>query len=403
MSRVVEVIAERFRAGVAGRTNTAKRDLLLPFNDLLKAADCLHGPARHDAVQTLEELESRGLLVLERHRRDPSAILKVRLPLGSAAALFSDLGLPTPETEREQLAEIFRRARHCSVPHRFESGWETFCSTYAEAAACGSSVQPFDRTNPAQTDRIMEALPAILSWEGESLLRFASTLLFRDSKYLEKVRPRIESCLARITGGIANRLTDFGISDNEKSFLLHGPLSLRFPSGELAVGHLERPVRIASTDMRRAEIHTAANRCLTVENVAMLHELAKSKSGTVLASSGSEGGFANSAVIAFLQALPANVELWHFGDSDPKGFDILRDLRERTGRQIQSLHMAFRTGKEARSPLDTDDLKTINRLLASDLLTALEKTDLENIRIAADKGAFEQENLGHPAQSWPFY
>jgi hypothetical protein len=40
-----------------------------------------------------------------------------------------------------------------------------------------------------------------------------------------------------------------------------------------------------------------------------------------------KGGYANSATVEFLRNLPENIELWHFGDSDPKGFDILRDLR----------------------------------------------------------------------------
>lgn len=126
-------------------------------------------------------------------------------------------------------------------------------------------------------------------------------------------------------------------------------------------------------------------------------------SDTILTSSGSEGGFANSAVVTFLLTLPANVELWHFGDSDPKGFDILRDLRERSGREIRSLHMRFRPSGKPRSPLDGEDLKTIHRLLASEFITAGERAELEKIREADDKGDFEQESLGRPAVDWPFY
>lgn len=134
----------------------------------------------------------------------------------------------------------------------------------------------------------------------------------------------------------------------------------------------------------------------------MLAELAKLKSGMLMSSSGSEGGYANSAVIEFLKKLPLNMELWHFGDSDPKGFDILRDLRERTGREIQSLHMRFYPIENA-APLSEGDHSTISRLLSSEHLTDTEKLELQKIKTSDTKGAFEQEHLGRPGAIWPFY
>jgi hypothetical protein len=264
-------------------------------------------------------------------------------------------------------------------------------------------MHPFDRSKPDQTERMIKALPGILAWEGESLLRFASALLFKDSKFLEGVRLRVQGALARITAGSATTLADFGIIENERGFLLHGPVRLVFESGVLQIGLLENPARIGATDIRRAKLESSAIQCLTVENAGMLHELAKLGSGTLLASSGSEGGFANSAVITFLRSLPLSLPLWHFGDSDPKGFDILRDLRERSGREIRSLHMRFRPSGGPSSPLDAEDHRTINRLLTAEFLTAEEKAEVEKIRDADSKGDFEQESLGRPAKTWPFY
>jgi hypothetical protein len=83
-------------------------------------------------------------------------------------------------------------------------------------------------------------------------------------------------------------------------------------------------------------------------------------------------GFAHTALIEFLRALPAGIELFHFGDSDPAGFDILRDLRERSGLKIASLHMLYRCAR-APSPLGDDDPKIIKRLLSSAFLTKEEK------------------------------
>lgn len=307
-----------------------------------------------------------------------------------------------PEVERRELAVLFLQAEASRVPAQFESGWMEFCRGMADAAESGASVKPFDRGRPEQTRLILDSLPRILAWPGESLVRFASAVLFGDSKRLETLRPRIESCLTRICRKTPATLADFGILENERSFLLHGPLRLTFPDGELNAGLLQKPVRLGVSDLRRARLDPGTRRCLTVENAAMLHELAKTPENLLLVSSGSEGGYANSAVIEFLEMLPADIELWHFGDSDPKGFDVLRDMRQRSGRKIVSLHMAYRPTSHS-PPLTIEDVKTIDRLITSDFLVESEKRELATMREEQTKGDFEQEHLGPPGSMWPFY
>lgn len=403
MTRIAHYLAERHRKSKAGRTGNAARALLVIFKDLLEATDCRHGPDRADAIRELEHLESLGIVELERHRRDPTAILKVRLRTDQAKALFARLGQTGPQGERESLARLFREAEASAVPAHHAGGWRAFCSHFAAAALAGGNIQPFDRANPEQTEEILAALPSILAWNGDSHLRFASSILFGDSKRLEALRSRIESCLRRITGSATCTLADLGIVEHDRSLLLHGPLELHFGADALDLKLLESPVRITASDIRRATLQTRAQRCLTVENSAMLHELAKHRSGILLASSGSEGGFANSAVIGFLQALPSTIELWHFGDSDPKGFEILADLRQRTGRCIHSLHMRFHPSPDPALALTAAEIKTINRLLGSEFLTSEEHRQLRQMRAIGTKGRFEQEALGRPCTAWPFY
>lgn len=399
---VLRHIVQRYRTSHAGKRSTATRDLIFIFHKLLEEADCRGGTARYEAVQELELLAQRGILILKRDRLDSSSILEVRLPVGLAPALFDYLGESAPHAERESLSITFRNAAEWLVGDAYQSNWKSFCLQTAEAAQVGNSIKPFDRTKPDQVAIILQALPKILTWEGDSLLRFASSVIYGNSKTLESYRSQIEVCLNRITDGKRATLSDFGIIENERSFLIHGPLSLLFGGEKLNLGILEQLSRIGSNDIRRAQIETQASRCLTVENNAMLAELAKLKSGMLLASSGSEGGYANSAVVEFLKKLPLDMELWHFGDSDPKGFDILRDLRERTRREIQSLHMRFYPIANA-APLSQGDHSTISRLLSSEYLTDAEKLEIRKIGTSGTKGAFEQEHLGRPGDLWPFY
>jgi hypothetical protein len=112
-------------------------------------------------------------------------------------------------------------------------------------------------------------------------------------------------------------------------------------------------------DIQRAdEVATIARRCLTVENETSFEELAKLRSGELLV----QTSYPGSGTLALVHRLPVTMEFWHFGDSDEAGFDILRVLRDKSGRDIESLHM-----ERGRIP-------------------------------------FEQESLGRPTKpTWPFY
>jgi hypothetical protein len=87
-----------------------------------------------------------------------------------------------------------------------------------------------------------------------------------------------------------------------------------------------------------------------VENETSFHELAKLESGELLVCTSYPG----SATLALLKKLPSALEFWHFGDSDPEGFDILRDLRERSYRPFRALHMKWRDAASC-EPLDAED------------------------------------------------
>ena len=106
MSPVCEVISRRYASSRAGRTGAGQRDLVFPFNELLREAGCLQGTVRHEAVLELENLENEAFLILERHARDRSAILRLRLPLGKAEALMERLGRVGPMSQRRAFAEM---------------------------------------------------------------------------------------------------------------------------------------------------------------------------------------------------------------------------------------------------------------------------------------------------------
>jgi hypothetical protein len=371
-SPVLKALAQLFARSHAGRKGRGQIDFQPELKAVLRAADSEDGEAREQALKDLSEAEAAGLLQLERHRRDPDIILKVRVPLANEAVLFARVSESSPTQRRQTLADQFRQAAAFDLQEEWRGGWKAFLERKALAALSGEDIAPFDRDDLLANAELLALLPKLFAWRGESLVRFTSCVLCGNSKRLEelagtekegelrgKLRGKLGRLLEDITGGKIKTLDDLGIMPNPRFVLLSGPLQLRLDGEWLDLGRLRGAFRLAQEDIERAEeIITTARRCLTVENETSFHELAKLRSGELLI----QTSYPGSGTLALLRHLPAAMEFWHFGDSDNAGFDILRDLRDKSGRNFQPLHM-----KRGRNP-------------------------------------FEQESLGCPMRKdWPFY
>lgn len=372
-SPVLETLALRYERSQAGRTGQAKRDVLVLLEELLAEAGCSEGEKRALAEQQLVEAEIAGILTREPlHKRDRHRIHQIRFSPVNEPALFARLGKSSPAQVRAALAEQFASAASANVPARWRENWQNWCERMRQAALSGGSVAPFGREPTKANTDLLVLLPKLLTWEGESLVRFASCVLCGQSKRLEELaalerdgefsgllRGKLGCLLEDITGGAISTLDDLGIVPNPRSVLIHGPLKLRLDGAWMDLSLLHGPFHLSQTDIERAEaVETASSRCLTIENETTFHELAKLQSGELLVCT----SFPGSATVALLRRLPPNIECWHFGDSDEAGFEILRVLKEKTGRNFRPLHMQPR-----RIP-------------------------------------FEQESFGRPTKpAWPFY
>ncbi len=370
---ILEALARRYERTQGGRTGVVARDLILDVEDLFTDARANEGERRAIAEHDLHEAVHQGILRIDPlHRRDPRSIGQIRFSVADESKLYSRLARPSPTQQRHALATLFETASTASVPALWRESWLDWCHRMQQAALAGGSIAPFERTDFEANRELLDLLPRLLAWEGESLVRFASCVLCGDSKRLEdlatferdsqnygRLRGKLGRILSEISSNRVNSLDDLGILPNPRSVLVHGPLQLRFGDEWLNLGLLQGPCRLSQVDVCRVnEWRTAAARCLTVENETTFHELAKLRSGELLV----QTSFPGSATIELLKRVPAGMEFWHFGDSDEAGFEILRNLTERTGRPFQPLHM-----ERGRVP-------------------------------------FEQEALGRPKKaSWPFY
>ena len=387
MSLVLLALAERYRSSRAGREGGAM-DFLDDFRDLLKSAGSHDGDERVRAGDDLRRAvhDSGGLVALDFHPKDPNIIHRVRLRPEGEGWLFQKLGQQPPSLARKELAGFLRTRAADTVPH---PGWRPWLETLSAMAMAGKSVLPFEREDPALNAELMSVTAAVLAWKEESLIRYASAVICRDSKRLEILQARLLQALRGITGDAKTTLERFQILQVPRSVLVHGPLALDLPGGTLDFGTLAGPVSISGTDLALAlEIHSTARACLTVENESVFRELAKRNSGILLVHT----SFPGAATRCLLARLPEEVVLYHFGDSDPARFGILLDLREKISRPIRPVGMEFRPCPQS-VPLTGAERKTAERLLHQPLLEDVCPV-LRTILDVGSKGDFEQECLG---------
>jgi hypothetical protein len=379
MNPLFQTLAELY-----GKSALRKRDFTIDYEKFLRLANARDGDERELAENALRlaEGESGGVFRIDRHRKS-GLPMTVRLAAeGGEEWLFSKIGRTNPTREREELALYFEQCAERSIPEKWRTAWKDWCASLASRAMSGASLQPFSKTG---NHELMDALTGVLNWQGESLIRYASARICGDSKRLQALESRLVMALGEITG--ERSLEAFGILHKPRSVNLHGPLVLEIGGSRIDFSALPGTYTLSETNIAEARhVATAARICLTVENEDVFMELAKRNPGALLI----QTSFPGSAVRRLIARLP-EMDFLHFGDSDPAGFDILRDLREKTGRNFRPILMEHRPAPQriALSPAETE---TLARLIANPAMEDV-REELQNSLHGGDKGIFEQETV----------
>lgn len=387
--KVLLALADLYRKSAAGSHGGA-RDFICDYEQLLRHAGCRDGDERETAEEDLRraEFESDRVFSMDRAPRS-HLFLRVRLLKGGGERwLFERIGERAPSERREDLEAFFSSMAEQPVPESWQRDWRRWCVTLVDAARSHGTVQPFKRDDPEGNRLFLGSLLGVIRWQGDSLIRFASSVICGNSKTLENLESRLIAALRSIGNDPAMTLEDLGILRKPRILAFHGPLVLKLDGGDMDFSRLPGPCGISELNLFAAgEVLTSAPLCLTIENEEVFLELAKQNPGWLLVHTSYPG----SAVRRLFARLRRDLACWHFGDSDPAGFDILRDLREKTGRHFRAVCMDFRPDSGA-PELTADERRMISRLLDISLIEDVHP-ELRKIVEAGSKGAFEQESV----------
>jgi Uncharacterized protein conserved in bacteria C-term(DUF2220) len=384
---MVRALSDAYRNSQHGRTGSSRREFNIRYDKLV-----------HELAHATVTEEKRGRVILERMRlsglirwnhtplqRDQ--IKTIYIAPASEKDLFIAIGETPPSVERTNAVGILAKHLNALNGHPDEGAWKAALQQAIDDTNSGRSAEGLPN-DAGLHDEILSATAAVLNNQQPILIRRLSAEKLRNSKLLQRRRETVERFMAQFLPPDIATLEAWKVADTPPVVLLRGPLGIELDNGTLID---ELPPDSAYTIKeeilaRVKRIFTSSKRCLSIENHTTFRETVAVNSKDLIVHT----SYPSSSVVKLLQLLPTTMHLQHWGDTDPWGYDILRVLREKTGRTIQPWRMSYRP--RAGLPLSKRESAILFRLIA-DPLVADVRSELTAMQTAGSKGNFEQESL----------
>lgn len=160
-------------------------------------------------------------------------------------------------------------------------------------------------------------------------------------------------------------LEEYQVFSNPSYIFFKGNVDIHYVDGNSISVTPDNPIAILSEAIARIEmIKVNSNRIVTVENLTSYNRINDNKSTFIYLS-----GYHSTAKQRFLKKIAENnsgVSWFHFGDIDPDGYYILKNLVEKTGIAFVPLYMDVQqliNCKQYCKPLEKNDMVKANSLL----------------------------------------
>lgn len=160
-------------------------------------------------------------------------------------------------------------------------------------------------------------------------------------------------------------LEEYQVFSNPSYIYFKGNVEIHYIDGGSVNVTPDNPIAILSEAIARIEmIKVNSNRIVTVENLTSYNRINDNKSTFIYLS-----GYHNTAKQRFLKKIAENnsgVSWFHFGDIDPDGYYILKNLIEKTGISFVPLYMDAEqliNYRQYCKPLKKNDMVKANSLL----------------------------------------
>ena len=312
------------------------------FNESSLAYDEIHA--------VIKELERRDFLsVVWKNGKEGHIIQKVILKEEYIDKVYSYLKR-TPKMDNENLHLQFLSAWEQEQKQKETLIASKFVAYLKERIEVGKTVKEFiDLSDLEKTKKILAMLSLVENNKESCYIREFSIWHFADSKIFESQFGVLGKIMRRFKTEFADMdiyqiLAEYNIYNTPDYVYLNGTGELSFHKESKSIVdlvYLEQGIGISGADVKNIRVSgkDRVKKVITIENQTTFFRWQEENSLIIYL-----GGYHNSVRRELLsrvyQELP-EAEYLHFGDIDVGGFEIYRDLCEKTGIPFQTYHMGI--------------------------------------------------------------
>lgn len=313
----------------------------------------------------IQTLKDAGYVILDYIKGIP-VISKIKLNINSVNEIYLVL-------KREDITE--KRKREIEMYSQYMN------IHYIMDAFCKKQMERLNNYKDAKYKfdvaiNILELLKYLLGNNSDIMERELSVAVLGDTKLFEKsYKSRICSIIEEYgeldLSSLDKKekekaiLEEYQVFSNPSYIFLKGNVEIHYIDGSSISITPDNPLAILSEAITRIEIiKVNSNRIVTVENLTSYNRINDNKSTFIYLS-----GYHNTAKQRFLKKIAENnsgVSWFHFGDIDPDGYFILKNLVEKTGISFVPLYMDVQqliNYRQYCKPLEKNDIVKGNSLL----------------------------------------
>ena len=224
-----------------------------------------------------------------------------------------------------------------------------FAEYLSERLTEHKSVKEFIRIEEvASTKQLLNTIQAVEKNEIQLYIREFSMIHFQDSKAFEKMESRVSHVFKKFKPSCEvldydEILAEYGIYHTPNYVYLKGNLVVSIGKEKIDLSSLKQGLGISGEDIGRIRFCNTDNirKVITIENLTTYFRWQEDDSLLVYL-----GGYHNSVRCALLQEIYAccpKANYCHFGDIDAGGFEIYRNLCEKTGIPFKMYKMGLET------------------------------------------------------------
>lgn len=315
-------------------------------------------------MQSLMEFE---FVILDYERGVP-VISKIKLNTNSINEIYSVLKREDITVKRNQEIEMYTQYMGA------HDIMDAFCKSQVERL---NAYKDAKYTSDIAIN-ILKLLKYVFGNNNDIMERELSVVVLGDTKLFEKsYKSRICSIIEEygeleLDLSILDKkekekaiLEEYQVFSNPSYIFFKGNVDVYYIDGSSISVTPDNPIAILSETIARIEmIKVNSNRIVTVENITSYNRINNNKSTFIYLS-----GYHNTAKQRFLKKIAENnsgVSWFHFGDIDPDGYFILKNLIKKTGISFVPLYMDVQQLKKYKQyckPLEKNDMVKANSLL----------------------------------------